>query len=832
MTATPVPNIAGSAEVGETMSAYPGTWEPSGVAFTFQWIVGTAADRREIPDAVSSTYTPAAGDVDKTLSVRVTGSKAGFTSVTMTSAASAPISPGQLATSSLPEISGTPQVGKELQASPGGWDPDVTLGYQWLLDGLPIGGETGTTYVPVASDVGKSVSVRVTGTKPGFATSSLTSVPTQAVAEAAMTNTPTPTISGVAQVGKELTAEAGRWDSGVTLGYQWLLGGSTIGGATGATYSPVASDVGEVVSVRVTGSKPGWATTFRTSVATSPVVEGAWTSAPKPTISGQAKFGSTLLVAPGTWTPEGVALAYQWLRDGSAISGATETKYVPDTGDIGKSVAVRVTGSKPGLATTVRTSDPSDPISADSLTNTPTPTISGTPQVGKELQAQAGSWDPDVTLSYQWLRDGNPIDGATNTSYVPVAPDVGKVLSVRVTGSKPGFVTVSRTSDPTDPISADTLTNTPTPTISGVAQVGKELKAEAGSWDPDVTLSYQWQIDGSARDGATNTTYVPVAADVGKPVSLQVAGSRPGSTTQIRNSTPTDPVIEGTLTNTPMPTVSGLAKVGSTLVADAGTWSPEGVALAYQWLRDGNPITDETSATHTVVPQDAGTSLSVSVTGSKSGMTTVVRTSTPTATVVAATLTNTPTPAILGMTQAGNDVKAEPGSWDPGVTLDYQWLRNGAPIAGETSSIHSVTSSDAGRRLSVSVTGSRAGYSAVTKTSAELSVADIPYEGVQTPAKVARALQTFHAALASAGTSPVDVFVGPSDSLTEGYGATSVNKRWISIFRDDLRRSSQPTGVTGGLGYLDLWNQGRFPDYPVSVTNPITEWEHGLGSQS
>ena len=81
------------------------------------------------------------------------------------------------------------------------------------------------------------------------------------------------------------------------------------------------------------------------------------------------------------------------------------------------------------------------------LTKTPTPTISGTGKVGKTLKAKAGTWKPSkVKLKYQWLRDGEPIAKATKSSYKLAKADAGRKITVRVTGSKSGYVSVAKTS--------------------------------------------------------------------------------------------------------------------------------------------------------------------------------------------------------------------------------------------------------------------------------------------------------------------------------------------------------------------------------------------------
>src|SRR5690242_20654243 len=50
----------------------------------------------------------------------------------------------------------------------------------------------------------------------------------------------------------------------------------------------------------------------------------------------------------------------------------------------------------------------------------------------------------------------------------------------------------------------------------------------------------------------------------------------------------------GTMANTAAPTISGTAKVASTLTASPGTWSPTGATFTYQWLADGAAVTPAT----------------------------------------------------------------------------------------------------------------------------------------------------------------------------------------------------------------------------------------------
>jgi hypothetical protein len=79
-------------------------------------------------------------------------------------------------------------------------------------------------------------------------------------------------------------------------------------------------------------------------------------------------------------------------------------------------------------------------------TLTPTPAITGTGVEGAQLTGDPGTWDAGVTLTFAWLRDGVVIANETNPMYVPVAADVAKSITFRVTSTKSGYKTVVKTS--------------------------------------------------------------------------------------------------------------------------------------------------------------------------------------------------------------------------------------------------------------------------------------------------------------------------------------------------------------------------------------------------
>ncbi len=265
------------------------------------------------------------------------------------------------------------------------------------------------------------------------------------------------------------------------------------------------------------------------------------TATPKPSLTSATpvisdttpQVGQKLSVATGSWT-SGTAFAYEWLR-GTTVVGKTST-YTPTASDLGKTLSVKVTGTKSGFTSVTKTSAATKPVATGTL-KTATPTISGTAKVGVKLTAKAGAWTSSTTLTYRWYASGKPISGATKSTFTPTATQLNKTLTVKVTGSRSGYTTVSKTSKATAKVKAGTLTSTPTPKISGTAKVGRTLTAKAGAWKPSGgKVTYQWYRGSSRISKATESTYKLVSADKGRTIKVKVTYEKSGYTTVSRTS--------------------------------------------------------------------------------------------------------------------------------------------------------------------------------------------------------------------------------------------------------------------------------------------------------
>jgi len=333
---------------------------------------------------------------------------------------------------------------------------------------------------------------------------------------------PVPGVSGIARPGQLLTSTSGNWLTGVSINIQWLKDGVAIPGATGSSYLTTADDVRHQISVAVTGNLDGYCPLTQRSAALEIVPS---TITPKYSwISGTSKVGQTLRANIGNWA-QGVSVSTQWLRDGAQISGATGTTYQLLPSDAGHQIGLQTTGSAAGFSSVVLTTS-STVVENGTLTSTPNPDISGVFAVGSLLTAQIGSWDPGVTVSTQWLRDGTPIRDAVRESYTLTLGDSGHQISVQTTGSSLGYTSVVAYSAAR--VAAGLTMRVVAPKISGIVKVGQSLKVSSAQWASGSAATYEWLLDGKTIKGATKSSYKLLATQKGHKISVKVTQTATG----------------------------------------------------------------------------------------------------------------------------------------------------------------------------------------------------------------------------------------------------------------------------------------------------------------
>jgi hypothetical protein len=337
-----------------------------------------------------------------------------------------------------------------------------------------------------------------------------------------------PVLSGSGVVGEPLTVLI----NGVVplFPVQWLRDGTPISGETASTYVPGLPDIGHEISARVT--------LLLATVETLPITiteppTGLPDLVTAPQLTGTPVVGELLTVVAPVFSLPGVDTTYQWLRDGAPIPGQTGDTYIPGLEDAGHELSVAVSSTLAGVPvlSTVTNVLPISGVGDQALSATTAPTVTGTAKIGKTLTVAGTEWNQDgVTTTYQWLRDGAPINGATSPSYTLVPVDLDSAISAKATGKKDGFTDGVVTSNSKTAVVGDPIAWTRQPAVSGTAKVGRQLTADPGAWGAGETplFSYQWKRNGTSIPGAVAQTYQVDATDIGQSLTVTITAARAG----------------------------------------------------------------------------------------------------------------------------------------------------------------------------------------------------------------------------------------------------------------------------------------------------------------
>ncbi|CAN5256168.1 hypothetical protein BH11ACT5_BH11ACT5_19110 [soil metagenome] len=600
-----------------------------------------------------------------------------------------------------PELSQTTglQVGDTIVVDRGQWSPTPDdYVYRWVRDGRPITGATGDQYVVTPGDVGHTLRAEVGGglESVGYgAYLSVSTAPTNPILPGDAANLLTPaSATGEPRVGQLLQAVPGTWDlPNLAFSYQLVRSTSTAADvvvSTSSTYKPVTADVDNTttnptLALKITAKRPGFVTAA-ISVAIDPVQPA---TAMKQTVkSVVSTVVGGLKATAGTWSPTGATISYEWVQyapDGSSTvlpGGEGATSILTDAAAISSAdrIVVRVTATKAGYTpTTVAVlARQGAPVSL----STPPVIVAGAVQVGLATvvdTASAVTLPSGASWTYQWLRGGVAIAGATSSSYTPVALDTGTELSVRVTATVAGYPVGQVVLTAGSVLAPGTFT--PSVAITGVTAVGRVLTADTAAWSPvPVTKTYKWTRNGTAIVGATKSTYALVAADLGATIGVTVTGSRLGYLAAPATAT-TGPITELAVQSLAAPSPGARALVGTKLTATTGAWDLPPTSFTYQWYVNGIAVVGATASTYTPKGRDLANEISVGVTAVRTGIPASAEVVSQSVTVEPGTaIAASALPLVTVSAKAAKTAKlnallvATSGTW-PVTSLDltYQW---------------------------------------------------------------------------------------------------------------------------------------------------------------
>lgn len=163
------PRIQGNPSFGSSLSCVLAGWD-SDTTFSYQWFVG----KSKRPSGTLESYQISESDGGNTIKAVVTAHRTGFKSLTISSS-NLKIPLGNLENFSTPQISFSDEKHTRIFSNTGSWEDGVKFTYQWLSNGKPIKGANKPALVVTRSLTAKNISLKVTATKGGYSSKSLTS---------------------------------------------------------------------------------------------------------------------------------------------------------------------------------------------------------------------------------------------------------------------------------------------------------------------------------------------------------------------------------------------------------------------------------------------------------------------------------------------------------------------------------------------------------------------------------------------------------------------------------------------------------------------------------
>ena len=526
--ATGRPVVMGDPQVGERLSVdVSAIADADGIttrSLTYLWFANDGTkDVSVAEETIGSTYTPGPDDVGKNVMVQAVFTDAfGYTEV-LTSVPTAPVTEegkekgaprtqargeGNSAATGAPTITGKANVGQTLAAdtsaiSDAEGTDNAIFSYQWLADDIDIKDSTSSSYKILDVDLGKAITVKVTFNDDAGHPESLTSEATTAVEPSLLTASIQNVPSSYYYGRPEFTFEL-HFSEEFTVSYRTLkdsaftvTGGKILNARrldppnniqweisvkpqvdTGVSFHlPVTTDCASQGAICTgEGKKLSEALDFTVAGPVDPPDPQENSPASRvPTISGTVRVLETLTAATTDISDaDGIFFAtfsYQWLADGTEISGATSSTYTLAETDEGKRIRVRV--SFTDSADNLESLTSAETVAVMAKANSPatgSPGISGILSTGETLTVDtSGISDADgmsnPTFGYQWIRHDKAthtdadIIGATGSTYTVTADDEGKGIRVRVSFTDDENNIESRTSH--------TLMAAPVPDVPG-----------------------------------------------------------------------------------------------------------------------------------------------------------------------------------------------------------------------------------------------------------------------------------------------------------------------------------------------------------------------------
>lgn len=359
------------------------------------------------------------------------------------------------------------------------------------------------------------------------------------------------------------------------------------------------------------------------------------------------------------------------------------------------------------------------------FSKTGSPTISGQPTVGITLWANEGDWDADVAFTYQWLRDGQVIEGANLRNYVTREEDLLSKLSFELTAYKPNGQRKIVSSEFSAPVWYEVppsnfpcsrvgkLDETQSLVVIGNPKPGQILKGQSGTWPTATKLCTFWLRDSTGISGSNKSYYKTNVSDIGKSIRYAVVATYSSGEVIARVSGGLN-VTKLTFDKATSATFISQPRVGLKVSAKSSSWA-QGTTYSYKWLTDGFEIPGANSLSYTPTARDVGRRLSLLVCGVNVSYVDRCLES-ESKIVVPGILTNLTNIAILGQAKVGFPLTLKQIPLPTDSQTSIQWQLDGEVITGANSLTYLPTLNDRGKNIRATIRVLVDGYQELVKS--------------------------------------------------------------------------------------------------------------------
>ncbi|MES2694301.1 MAG: immunoglobulin domain-containing protein [Verrucomicrobiota bacterium] len=498
--------------------------------------------------------------------------------------------------------------------------------------------------------------------------------------------TPLPSLSGIqgggsVELGQQVVLEVIFFGSSTATGlsYQWRKAGVDIPGATAIRYTIAAAAPSDAATYAIAVSNGVSSSVATTSVTVRAAAPPVITTQPRTIVAEVGQTTGFTIGATGSFPR-----TYQWRKDGANIADGTAitlTLTNITTNDAG-TYTVTVSNAQ-GTVTSSAASLTVNAAVPPAISSFSPSDITYTHGQSATLSVSMNSGTSPFT--YRWMKAGVEIAGATGSqlAFPVITPGDSGRYSVRVSNAA-GSVNSREALVTVNPASPIVISRSP----------ASLTRAEGQSADFSVSIdsgsspyTYRWSKDGTVITGATFSNYSISSLTMAHAGSYVVAisnvlGSVTSAAAILTVTAPLPPTI------TSHPAAQTVSFGGSFSFSVQVTGTPP---FTYQWRLNGTPVTNGTSS---------GYSLSNATPAHSGAYTVVVSNAVGSVTSNAATIT-VPAATAPTISRHPSAVEAPVGSnasfsisisTSSGVgSLTYQWLKDGAPIPGATSSSYSIS---------------------------------------------------------------------------------------------------------------------------------------------